>query len=263
MHLINEGIQDTSTIMVDVGGVHDPDMLNFDHHFVGAPARESGEPYAAAGMTAESLHASGQLDELCRKIDLADNGIRQEGWTLSMTVHKCNPLDGQFDVRFNYLVNLALEELVYGVAVYDRSLELATSMFEGDPQVKQWVAEHNEALAASEVRVREAFNQEGPLVELTQYEPALMETAHLAPEGKVYTIYPSPAGEWMVQQIPVEAKSPKGRKPLPEHWAGKRGQELDALTGIHGSVFCHPARFIGGHKSLDGVREMAMLAVSL
>lgn len=261
--LLQEGLEDASTIMVDVGGVYDRDMLNFDHHFVGAPTRESGEPYAAAGLTAEGFHVSDELDEFCRRVDLADNGIRQVGWSLSTTIHKCNPLDSNFDTRFNYLVELALEELVYGVAVHGTSIEQAVDRFENDWQVKQWVAEHNEALVASEARVREAFQQEGPLVELAQYEPALMETAHLAPSGKVYTIYPSPGGEWMVQQIPVEAKSPKGRKPLPEHWAGRRGQELDALTGIHGSVFVHPARFIGGHKTLDGAREMAMLALSL
>lgn len=261
--LLAEGLKDAFTIMVDVGGVYDRDMLNFDHHFVGSPLRESGEPFAAAGLTAEALHVSDSLDELCRRVDLADNGVHQKGWSLSTTIHKCNPGtgDGNFDVRFNYLVKLALE-LVYEV-VHGVDVVLAVNRFENDWQVRQWVAEYEEALVASEVRVREAFQQEGPLVELAQYEPALMETAHLAPEGKVYTVYPSPNGEWMVQQIPVEAKSPKGRKPLPEHWAGKRAQELDAVTGIHGSVFVHPARFIGGHKTLDGAREMAMLAISL
>jgi uncharacterized UPF0160 family protein len=261
--LLEDGLEDMFTIMVDVGGVYNPEMLNFDHHFVGSPIRENGDPYAAAGLTAEALHVSDGLDELCRRVDLADNGIHQEGWTLSTTIHKCNPLDGNFDTRFNYLVKLALEELIYGVSVYGCSIEDAVGRFENDWQVKQWVSEHNEALAASGVRVKAAFQQEGPIVELARYEPALFEIAHLAPGKKVYTIFPNPGGEWMVQQIPLEEKSPKGRKPLPEHWAGKRGAELEAVTGLPGSVFCHSTRFIGGHKTLDGAREMAMLAISL
>lgn len=260
--LLQEGVEDAFTIMVDVGGVYDPGMLNFDHHFVSAPTRESGEPYAAAGLTAEALHASAALDELCRRVDIGDNGIHQVGWSLSTTIHKCNPLDSNFDPRFNYLVKLALE-LVISVGAYGTSVEAAVNMFEADWQVRQWVAEYEEALVASELRVREAFQQDGPLVELAQYEPALMGAAHLAPEGKVYTIFPNPGGEWMVQQIPLESGSPKGRKPLPVPWAGKRAAELDTLTGIQGCVFCHPSRFIGGHKTLDGAREMAMLAISL
>ena len=255
--------------MVDVGGAWDGDTL-FDHHYVGAPVREDGSPYAAAGLVARAFRTDGNedLSSLIRRIDLADNGLQQElqkeGWTLSATVHKCNPLVGgpeEFDRRFNYLVELAAREIEL-IWAAGHSAEFAAARFESDWQVMEWVKQYEEALAASAERIREAFKREGPVAELAQYEPALMGIAHEAPEGKLYSIFPNPGGEWMVQQIPLEPNSPKGRKPLPESWAGRRGADLDAVTGIEGCVFCHPARFIGGHKSLDGARQMASLAVT-
>jgi len=260
--VLQEGCADVFTIMVDVGGEYAPGVNNYDHHFIGAPVREKGQPYASAGLMAKHFFTEA-LDALCLQVDLADNGIRQEGWTLSKTIHKCNPVNGaEFDHRFNYLVRLAHREIVEGMIYSEYPEEFAVDRFESDWQVMEWVEEYEAALAASEARVREAFRQEGPMVELTQYEPALMEVAHEAPEGKLYSIFPNPGGEWMVQQIPLEEKSPKGRKALPEVWAGKRTQELDAVTGIQDCVFCHHGRFIGGHKSLDGARQMAALAVT-
>lgn len=263
--LIEEGLRDVSTVMVDVGGEYDEEANNFDHHFVGAPVRENGQPYAAAGLTAKCFFTQ-VLDDLCLRVDLADNGITQPGWSLSMTIHKCNPLNGaseEFDRRFNYLVNLAHRALVEGIIYGENTLEGAAARFESDKLVIVWVEEHNKALTESELRTRQAFLQDGPFVVLHQYEPALMELAHLSPERKFYSIFPNPGGEWMVQQIPISYKSPKGRKPLPEEWAGLRGADLDAVTGVEGCVFVHHARFIGGHKTLDGALKMAELALSL
>jgi uncharacterized UPF0160 family protein len=33
------------------------------------------------------------------------------------------------------------------------------------------------------------------------------------------------------------------RRPLPEHWAGKLGEDLKKETGIEGAIFCHKGRF--------------------
>jgi uncharacterized UPF0160 family protein len=64
----------------------------------------------------------------------------------------------------------------------------------------------------------------------------------------------------MVQQIPASKGSFEGRKKLPAHWAGKRGEDLDALSLVEGCVFCHPGRFICGNKTQEGAIQMGNLA---
>jgi uncharacterized UPF0160 family protein len=260
----------TADMVVDVGGEYDPLKGRFDHHFVGAPVRNNGVPYAAFGMVTKSLNSCLPLNdtsvdilgELVESIDAADNGVKQDGWTLSETVHKCNPLETKnFDDRFNVLVEVATEVL-RGIVYEEYTLVFAVARFESHPQVVEWVEEHNRALEESTQRIESTFGQVGPIIELAQYEPALFDVAAKAPAEKLFSVYPSPNGEWMVQQIPQAAGSFAGRRKLPASWAGLRGADLDAVTGIEGCVFTHPGRFIGGHKTLEGARAMAQIAAT-
>jgi uncharacterized UPF0160 family protein len=72
---------------------------------------------------------------------------------------------------------------------------------------------------------------------------------------------------WMIWQVPVDesgafkAGSFTGRRQLPAEWAGKRNEELVALTGVEDAVFCHGARFCGGAGSREGAIAMARLAL--
>jgi uncharacterized UPF0160 family protein len=253
----------TAEVLVDVGGEYKPEEGKFDHHFVGAPVRENGIPYASFGMVAkQTLGLSADLQQLIEKIDASDNGVKQQGWTLSKTVHKCNPLHADvFDCRFRSLVEIA-RQVIHGLLYLEHTLDFAVAQFESHPLVVDWVAEHEAELASSAIRIRSAFEQDGPVVALDRYEPALMETAADAPAEKLFSVYPSPSGEWMVQQIPLQQGSFAGRKQLPAEWAGKRGADLDIVTGVEGGVFAHPGRFIGGHKSKEGAVRLAQLAAA-
>jgi uncharacterized UPF0160 family protein len=55
-----------------------------------------------------------------------------------------------------------------------------------------------------------------------------------------------PAGKhWKLRGIPPNSEERmKVRQPLPSAWAGLLDQELKALTGIKGAIFCHKGRFI-------------------
>ena len=86
-------------------------------------------------------------------------------------------------------------------------------------------------------------------------------------EGKVlYVLYPekpTPDAKWRVQTVPVTKDSFESRKPLPEAWRGVRDEKLDEITGIPGGVFVHAAGFIGGNKTFEGAKAMAVKAVDL
>lgn len=86
-----------------------------------------------------------------------------------------------------------------------------------------------------------------------------------AGEDKVlYVLYPekpTPDAKWRIQAVPVTKDSFQSRLPLPEAWRGVRDEQLDEVTGIKGGVFVHAAGFIGGNKTFEGAKAMAVKAV--
>jgi uncharacterized UPF0160 family protein len=95
----------------------------------------------------------------------------------------------------------------------------------------------------------------------------LEEQDQVAEDKKVlYVLYaekPVPDAKWRIQAVPVTKDSFQSRKPLPEPWRGARDEALDAITGIPGGVFVHAAGFIGGNKTFEGAKAMALNALEL
>jgi uncharacterized UPF0160 family protein len=64
-------------------------------------------------------------------------------------------------------------------------------------------------------------------------------------------------GKWRVVAIPPEPGSFGQKRPLPEEWAGLVDDELAAVVGVSGAVFCHKNRFIAVFET----RESAVAAL--
>ncbi|KAH6610848.1 hypothetical protein Trco_000868 [Trichoderma cornu-damae] len=82
----------------------------------------------------------------------------------------------------------------------------------------------------------------------------------------LYVLYAEstqPGAKWRIQCVPEAQDSFTSRKPLPEAWRGLRDAELDGVSGIDGCVFVHAAGFIGGNKTFEGAKEMAIKALEL
>jgi uncharacterized UPF0160 family protein len=82
----------------------------------------------------------------------------------------------------------------------------------------------------------------------------------------LYVLYPekpTPDAKWRIQAVPVSKDSFESRKPLPEAWRGIRDDKLDEITGIRGGVFVHAAGFIGGNKTFEGAKNMALKALDI
>lgn len=80
----------------------------------------------------------------------------------------------------------------------------------------------------------------------------------------LYVLYPEGAAadsKWRIQCVPESKDSFVSRKPLPEAWRGFRDQELDGITSVPGGVFVHAAGFIGGNKTFEGAKAMAVKAL--
>jgi uncharacterized UPF0160 family protein len=78
-------------------------------------------------------------------------------------------------------------------------------------------------------------------------------------EEPLVTVYPDPRGYWGAKVVRKHEDAYDARFYFPESWAGLSDEDLEKVTGISGSVFCHNARFlvIGKTKEivLDLVRE--------
>ncbi|KAF8865017.1 metal-dependent protein hydrolase [Acephala macrosclerotiorum] len=82
----------------------------------------------------------------------------------------------------------------------------------------------------------------------------------------LYVLYPekpTPDAKWRIQCVPEEQDSFQSRKPLPEAWRGFRDEKLDEISGIPGGVFVHASGFIGGNKTFDGAKAMAIKALDI
>lgn len=222
-------------VVIDVGGVYDPDARRFDHH-----QKSYTGPLSAAGMVLAWLGASGTIDpglqDLLRArvvayVDDVDNGrVEPQPHVpcFATMVQACNrgavTLE-DFDRRFEEAVRMA-DQLVAGV-----------------------VSEHQE-LAEAEAEVRQAMDRaqaEGSnLLRLSRY--LRWKPAYFALGGEVhlteFVVMPGLDGSARVVAIPPHEGSFAQKRPLPLAWAGLIDQDLEEACGVPGARFCHKNRFI-------------------
>jgi uncharacterized UPF0160 family protein len=66
----------------------------------------------------------------------------------------------------------------------------------------------------------------------------------------------------LLHTVPASADTFEARRDLPEAWAGLRGAELAAVTGVPDAVFCHNGLFIAAAVSFEGALALARLALA-
>jgi len=242
--------------VVDVGDVDDAAIGRFDHHQLkGKPEpRRNGVPYSSFGLVwrkfgdeiADSLEVAAVVDAvLVQSIDALDNGYGTytavapgvSHATLSAMISSFNPTWQEDNVP----------------AAFDAAFEKAV-------EFAKMILVRTIANARGKIAARNLVqDQVGEIVVLDQHAP-VMESVITNSYAK-FLVFPSPEGTWMVQCVPPEIGSFAQRKPLPEAWAGKRGADLDAVTGVTGCVFCHTGRFICGAETREGALSLAKLAL--
>ncbi len=253
----------------DVGLAYDPAAQRFDHHQRGAPTREDGTPYSAAGLIwqhhgeaalrallrpdgAEEMAPTiaAELDRgLIRRIDEVDNGTAssREPLDLAALVGDCNlPWDNEATDRQAAEDAAFLEAVALLEGVLRRRVRVMRSRLAADARV---VAAH---AASADPRV----------LELERGMPwKNVVFSHELPV--LFAVYPVPNGNWMVDAMPPEPGSFAQRLPLPERWAGLQAEALAAESGVADAVFVHVRRFVGGARSRAGAVDMARRTIKL
>lgn len=254
----------TCDLRVDVGGRSDPATGDFDHHQRGgAGTRDNGVPYAAFGLVWRQYGANvcaGNLEmarivegHLVQSVDAADCGFSLstgktvEGlghYTVSSAISGLNPEWHEYHEPEDF--GRAFEQAVeMACTILGREIMHADGVVMARQNVRQAIA----AAADSRLIVLEAGC---PWQEIVRRE---------APEA-LFVAFPIEMGAWRLQCVPSALGSFAQRKPLPESWAGKLGQELAELTGVSDVIFCHSGRFIAGAQTREGVLRLAELALA-
>ena len=241
-------------VVIDVGGIYDPEAGRFDHHQRGgAGERENGIPYSSFGLVWQKygLEICGGNQDIANSvdsglvstIDAIDCGYVKgvsEGISLSQTISMFNPTwqeESHFDSCFD-------EAVEFAGRILTRFIALATG-----------------GISAKVIVAKAIEDAEDPrVIVLEQYTP-WKRTVHALSEEALYMVYPSNSGDWRIQTVPVEPGSFEDRKSLPKAWAGLSNEEFQAVTNLDDAMFCHNGLFIAGAASFESAMKMAAMAL--
>lgn len=247
----------------DVGGIYDPENNRFDHHQPGgAGKRDNDIPYAAFGLVWKKfgpLLCNGNDDivqeidrRLVQPIDAIDNGISisnpsdcglyEYGIYGIIAAHQ-NTWKDVFNVKQQF------QGFMHLVDFFENILEL---------EIKR-AKDRLELMDLIEESYQQSENKE--IVEIPYHVGVgpMVQGLHKYPEV-LYVVARSNAN-WKVMAMRKNPCAFENRKALPSPWAGKRGKELQEITGVSDAVFCHNALWMVVAGSRLGAWQLAELAL--
>jgi uncharacterized UPF0160 family protein len=235
---------DLCQYVCDVGGVYDVKSLRFDHHqadYIG--------PLSSAGMVLAYLRQEGILEDhfgdylkksLIDGIDAHDNGV--VGTTPGVT--SFSQVASSFaPVRYDApeeAMGAAFMEAVQFVLTYLRKLQ-----------------ERFVYTASCKASVQRAMEGRGPVLIFSESIPWLESFFEMGGKDHPALFVLMPAGDhWKLRGIPPTLdERMKVRRPFPSDWAGLHDEDLEAVSGISGAIFCHKGRFISIWETKDSAEK--------
>lgn len=259
----DEALIATGDYVVDVGNVYDEANNKFDHHqYGGAGTRPNGVPYASFGLVwkkfgkqvCDSQSVADVVDQnLVQSVDAADNGFD----TIKTLIPNVYPYDinnlvnlyrftwkeeGEWDSKF-------LECVDWAQTVLERLIKISTDAEEGRKIVMD---AYNSSSDKKIIEVDKKYDLGRELV---------MSVLVTLPEPIYAVLYRADVNNWQVLAIRKAEGSFDSRKPFPESWRAKRDEDLDKVTGLSGTVFCHKNGFMCVVKSNETALALAKKAL--
>jgi len=247
----------------DVGGIYDPSINRFDHHQPGgAGKRENDIPYAAFGLVWKTYgpilcenneEIINDIDRrLVQPIDAIDNGI-------SIT----EPSDcGLYDYGIHGIISAYQNTWKEGLDTKKQfeSFMNLVDFFEGILEREIERSAHRiEMMELIEDAYQKAENKE--IIEIPYHVGVGALVQVLDKYKEVMYVVSRSNGNWKALAMRKSPCTFENRKSMPENWGGKRGEELQEITGVSDAVFCHNALFLAVAKSRLGAWQLAELAL--
>ncbi|MFA6427237.1 MAG: MYG1 family protein [Candidatus Magasanikbacteria bacterium] len=279
--VLEAAMSDDDTVVYDVGFVYDESRNCYDHHQrQNAPnPRPNGVPFSSFGLLwqrfglsyCERLVAKYGKDidpaqlhelidhELVQGIDVIDTG--------AVDNPRFQPKVGEVSVEVKTfalaLFELAPQPLLFEIPPYDEAYNQATDI--AAVFLNRFAEACLAKLCGRQLLVTGRRVEECVVVS-PKVIPDWSDVVSAEFPETLYYLEPDTNDQtgkaYMLWQVPVEPRGFVGRKSLPESWAGKRGTDLVAVTGIEGSGFCHVGCFVGGGETLEATLAMAKAAIA-
>ncbi len=239
----DDAVLDRCDLVVDVGGIFDPAKGRFDHH----QASYTG-PHSSAGLVLNWLEDEGKVSS-----ELADY-LRKEAveYVDAVDVGATSPTIGVPCLpRLVETFVAQADDDASRLAMFEAAVVMNRQILQG------MVREHErlvEARTVVEAAMRKAEAEGTSVVELDRYyrwKPAYFELGGES-HPTAFMMFPADNGTYKVLAIPPVLGSFAQKVSLPESWGGKMGEELQAATGVEGSVFCHKNLFIAVFQTREG-----------
>jgi uncharacterized UPF0160 family protein len=277
-------------IIIDVGGVYDPETNRFDHHQKGFDeifghgfqtklssaglvykhygrdivASVMGEGVSKEDIESVYLHVYKTFMEA---VDAIDNGVNQfDSAEPPKYVNNTHLSARVGHLNGDWFETLTEEDTMerFKAAMSLTGSEFMESLHHA---IKSWLPARSYVM--KDLQLRTEIDPSGQIMKLSEFVPWKSHIYDLEIEMKIecevkYVVYNDDRdGSWRIQAVSVGPGSFNSRKALPEAWRGLRDDELSKVSGVPDCVFVHASGFIGGNKTYDGALQMAKLSLTM
>ena len=256
----DKAILETCDILVDVGGIYDPDINRFDHHFPNGPTYDDGLLMSSFGLVwkkyGELICQNKEImtsiqSSLVRPVDAADNGVAIHCRQRSAPEVSMLSLSAVLAVMNANDINDANE-------VFAEQVEWCRKL------INRFIANARQRIESREI-VRHAYayavKKDTHFMEIpkaSKWEEALYS---LDKSSRIfYVVFPH-NNQWYLRCVSRTPHSYTPRKKLPIHWAGLRDEDFSATVDVEDGVFCHHAAFVCAAKTRKSILKITELAI--
>ena len=242
--ILQEGIHNDSTWVIDVGGHFDPQSLNFDHHQNAFKLTWPDTiPKSSIGIVWDYIHANNlmPLEEdiksavefnLIKRIDAHDNGVRP--WNMACVFGMYNRTTNN-DAQFQLALKTANDFLI-------NSINMAEQKSKDNKILKVSLDSYDNG----KVLIINDFLS-GIGRKIAMETPAV---SYVMPHDKHNT-------KWVAHSVPDTKISFGSRSLAPKKWRGLSGYELQQISGLSDAIFVHKKGFICVSESKETAIRMA------
>ncbi|MBP6881905.1 MAG: MYG1 family protein [Candidatus Pacebacteria bacterium] len=244
--------------VLDVGGIFDPATNRFDHHQNGVPCRDNGVPYSAFGLVwrvygadvCGSVEVAAEIeDRLVLAIDAADNHVT----VCDAANPEVLPFEF-FDVIDSFKPIWGSDETFD--SEFFKAVDFAQNL------LTRLIAQANGRRGMQQM-IRMTYEQTEDKTVLVFEEPVARHTL-VGFHGVQVVVSPVPSLDitgWMAATVPSSIRGFHNQATFPETWAGLVDDELIAVSGIDGAVFCHKERYVFVAKTKEAALQAAWAAI--
>ncbi len=273
---IIEKFLDEKNIIVDNGRDYDPEKNIFDHHQEGgAGYRESGVPYAGFGLIWKHFGLEVCLKEI--KKYKTENKINLEEASHYVWQQLDKSIVSNIDATDTGYTDYYSEKTGDSALVPDKIIGSFVPDWQEDYRNADKIFRKLSKLAKIFIQreikiVYDRFLAKNIVEQIYQNSKdkriIILNSGYPWKEILIekpepfFVIFPTINNDgFMVQAVPAKKDSQEIRKKFPENWRGKAGVDLENVTNVKGTKFCHNAGFLAVTSDLEGAIQLAQAAV--